>query len=90
VSLIRRLLVAAYLLESGVVLVITPWTGSWQHNYFAGLLPLLGRAMTNPFVRGGISGIGLITALAGLRDLAAVVLARHAARAGAPDTSGYP
>jgi hypothetical protein len=33
--------------------------------------------MTNPFVRGGVTGVGLVTALAGLRDLAGALVARH-------------
>lgn len=74
---VRRLLVAAYLIEAGLLLVIVPWTVSWQHNYFGALVPALGRAMGNPFVRGGVSGVGLITMVAGLRDLVAVIAARR-------------
>jgi len=85
------LLVAAYLVEAGLLLVIAPWTASWQHNYFGLLLPRLGDWMTNEFVRGAVSGVGVITAAAGLRDLTAAIFARHAERRGPPEpTSGLP
>jgi hypothetical protein len=43
-------------------------------------VPWLAGLLGNQFVRGGISGIGVVTVLAGLRDLAGAILARHAAR----------
>ena len=79
-SFVRRLLVAAYLVEAGLLLVIAPWTASWDHNYFGMLVPALGNIMINQFVRGGVSGIGLITAVSGLRDLTAAIFARQADR----------
>ena len=75
--MIRRLLVAAYLVEAGVLLILVPWTAFWQRNYFAAVVPGLGWAMADPFVRGAISGVGLITALAGLRDIFDVLFVRR-------------
>jgi hypothetical protein len=86
-SIVRRLLVAAYLVEAGLLLVIAPWTLSWQHNYFGTLFPPLGTLMVNEFVRGGVSGIGLITAVAGLRDLTFAIFARQAGRTDPSETS---
>lgn len=85
-TVIRRLLLAAYLIEAGLVLIVVPWTASWQHNYFGAVLPPLGQVMTNPFVRGGISGVGIITIAAGLRDLAAALFARRSNAAAEPRT----
>ena len=79
-NVVRRLLVAAYLIEAGLLLVIAPWTGSWQHNYFGTLLPALGAVMANAFVRGAVSGVGVITIAAGLRDLISTLFARQAQR----------
>jgi hypothetical protein len=79
-SFVRRLLVAAYLVEAGLLLVVAPWTGSWQRNYFGAIVPWLGEFMVNEFVRGAVSGVGVITASAGLRDLTAAIFARHAER----------
>lgn len=76
-SVVRRLLVAAYLVEAGLLLVVAPWTVSWQQNYFGMVVPALGQIMGNEFVRGGISGIGLVTIFGGLRDLRAALSARR-------------
>jgi hypothetical protein len=81
VRFVRRLLVASYLVEAGLLLIIAPWTLSWQHNYFGLLLPALGSLMENQFFRGAVSGVGLITTFSGIRDLSAAVAARHAQRA---------
>ena len=76
-SVVRRLLVAAYLIEAGLLLIIAPWTASWQHNYFGALLPALGLVMANAFVRGAVTGVGLVTIAAGLRDLVSTLFARQ-------------
>jgi hypothetical protein len=76
------LLVATYFIEAGVLLILAPWTASWDRNYFGHLLPWLGVAMRNPFARGAVTGLGLITAIAGLRDLASALVARHHAGSG--------
>jgi hypothetical protein len=75
-----RLLIAAYLVETGLLLIVAPWTAFWQNNYFGWLLPALGQFMLNEFTRGAVTGIGLITTFAGLRDLSAAISARNAAR----------
>ncbi len=68
---------AVYLIEAGLLLVFAPWMGLWQRNYFAAELPWLGLLMENAFVRGAVTGVGLITAFAGIRDVTNVLLARH-------------
>lgn len=72
-----RLLVAAYLIEAGVLLVLAPWSGLWQRNYFAAHLPLVGQWMLSPYVKGAVTGIGLVTALGGLRDLVSAFMLRQ-------------
>jgi len=52
------------------VLAIAPWTQFWVHNYFGQAWPWLGALMGSAYVRGGVTGVGLITMAAGLRDLA--------------------
>jgi hypothetical protein len=71
------LLVAAYLVEAGLLLVMAPWTTMWDRNFFGARLPWLGEWMANAFVRGGVTGIGVITALAGLRDLSGAFFRRR-------------
>ncbi len=70
------MLVAAYLVEAGLLLIVAPWTASWQHNYFGAVLPWLGAWMEHPAIRGGVTGVGLVTMVAGLRDLVAVFFGR--------------
>ena len=57
--------------------MVAPWMASWQQNYFAARFASLGAWLSNPFVRGAISGVGLITAVTGVRDLAAAIFARR-------------
>ena len=78
------MLMAIYLVEAGIVLIVAPWTPFWDQNYFAHVLPWLGHLMGNPYVRGGVTGVGLVTGFAGLRDLSSAILARSAASDSAP------
>jgi hypothetical protein len=77
---VKRLLLIAFFFEVGFVLIVIPWSAFWDRNYFAQLAPALGAVITNDFVRGAVSGLGLINVLAGLADLVALVLARSAER----------
>jgi len=78
ISVITRLLFAAYFLEAGLVLIVAPWrTAFWDRNFFIERLPLLESLLGNVFVRGAVSGIGGLTALAGLAELAGIFVARR-------------
>jgi hypothetical protein len=60
----RVLRIALLLLwvELGIVLILLPWTEIWSANYFLryGTFAML---IQNPFVRGAISGLGVINVL---------------------------
>jgi hypothetical protein len=71
------LLVAAYLIEAGVLLVLAPWSALWERNYFAAHVPMLGQWMLSPYVKGAVTGVGLVTALGGLRDLISAFVLRQ-------------
>ena len=66
------------------MLTIAPWTQFWHQNYFAFMVPWVGVWMSNAFVRGAVTGVGIVTAIAGLRDLSGVILARSAASESLP------
>ncbi len=68
---LNRLLFTAYFLEVGIILVVVPWSTFWDRNYFAESLPLLQEVTRNDFVRGAVSGIGVLNLAAGLSDLRA-------------------
>ena len=65
----RRLLFIALFLETGFVLIVVPWSAYWDRNYFAQALPLLHGVITNNFVRGAVSGIGIVNMLAAVAEM---------------------
>lgn len=64
-----RLLLVTFFLESGFALLLVPWSSYWDRNYFAEALPWLQAAISNDFVRGGVSGLGLVNVAAGIVEL---------------------
>lgn len=58
------------------MLSLAPWTLFWERNYFAHTLAWLGAWMANPYVRGAVTGVGIVTLVAGFRDLSGIILAR--------------
>lgn len=74
----RRLLYVAFFLEVGLLLVVLPWSGFWERNYFAMTWPALRDLLTNNFVRGAVTGLGLVNLYAGFADLAIVFAGRPA------------
>ncbi|MDA1183207.1 MAG: hypothetical protein O2930_01010 [Acidobacteria bacterium] len=76
----RRLLLIVFFFEVGLVLVVIPWLAFWDRNYFWELVPPLGAFMTNNFVRGAVSGLGLINITAGCLELVSVLWARSEGR----------
>jgi polyferredoxin len=72
----RRLVVVAFFIEVGLLLLVLPWSAFWEHNYFAEAWPPLRPFMTNNFLRGAITGLGLVNLGAGFLDLARVFSAR--------------
>ena len=71
------MLFAAYFLEAGLVLVVTPWLVFWERNTFVSALPALQRLLLSPYARGAVSGVGVITTIAGVLELAAAFGAWH-------------
>jgi hypothetical protein len=76
-GLLRRLLFVAFFVEVGLLLIVLPWSSFWERNYFAYLWPILHPLLTNNFVRGAISGLGVLNLLAGFSELAFVFTARE-------------
>lgn len=60
---------ALYCLEAGVFFAIVPWTRVWTLNPLLHHNVSLAMWVDDGFVRGFISGVGLIHILIGLRDL---------------------
>lgn len=67
---------AAYFLEAGFILVAAPWSAVWERNRFVESRPALRATIESPYIRGAVTGVGVITALAGLVELGSVFAAR--------------
>ena len=64
----------------GLLLVVMPWWPAfWEHNYFALRWPPLRAILSNNFVRGAISGLGVVNLFAGFADLAYFFTPRNSA-----------
>ncbi len=75
--LLTRILLVAYFLEVGVLLVFVPWSAFWERNYFTQLVPGLAATLGNPFVRGAVSGLGVINLIAGVAELFSLFSSRR-------------
>jgi len=64
-----RLVFIVFFLEAGFVLIVIPWLAFWDRNYFAELVPPLHAVLTNNFVRGAVSGFGVVNIVVGLGEL---------------------
>ena len=58
----------------GLVLVVAPWTSLWESNWLLQPYPALRGALLNAFVRGAVSGLGLVNVLLALHDIHARLL----------------
>lgn len=88
ISFFTRVLFAAYFLEAGFILVVAPWSAFWDRNFFAASAPALQPLLDNPFVRGAVSGIGAVTALAGLAELGGLIGSRRRRQESVPEDGG--
>ena len=57
---IYAVLFVTFCLEIGIFLLVFPWTDYWDANYFSWALPGWHRYWDNAYVRGGISGLGVV------------------------------
>ncbi len=68
---------ALYCLEAGLMFTVVPWTRVWAIN------PLLHHSMTigmladNPFVRGFVSGFGVVHLMIGIKEIVRISRARR-------------
>ena len=53
-------LLITFCLEAGLVLLIFPWTEAWDTNYFASLTPQWHAWWDNMYLRGAVSGLGIV------------------------------
>jgi hypothetical protein len=75
-----RLLLVALFVELGLVLAIVPWSVYWDRNYFVESIPFLHGMLTNNFVRGAVSGLGVVNLVMAAVEMFSIIVARRAAR----------
>jgi hypothetical protein len=68
---------ALYWLEAGLFFTIVPWTRVWAVNPWLHNSAVVALWADNPFVRGFISGFGVIHLIVGVRDIIGVIRARR-------------
>ncbi|MGC2694608.1 MAG: hypothetical protein WA738_02345 [Candidatus Angelobacter sp.] len=68
---LQRVFVVVYVLfciELGLVLVVLPWTRFWFSEGWLSQWPAIGRILEQGFVRGAVSGLGLLDILLGILE----------------------
>lgn len=68
---------AIYCLEAGLFFTIVPWTMIWTVNPLLHSNLMVGMVADNPFVRGFVSGVGLLHLIIGVRDLLRILRGRR-------------
>ncbi len=72
---------ALYCLEAGLFFVVVPWTRVWTMNPLFQSHTTVALYAANPFVRGFVSGFGVVHILIGVKDIMRLTAARRAGRA---------
>jgi hypothetical protein len=84
-------LYVVFFVQVGLLLIVLPWWPAyWDHNYFAFAWPWLQPLLANNFVRGAVSGLGLVNLFAGFADLALVFASRERGESPVHDHSAHP
>jgi hypothetical protein len=65
---LSTVLVVTFCLEIGLFLLIFPWTGYWDSNYFSTLAPQWRLFWMNTSFRGVISGLGIVNLYIGFAE----------------------
>jgi len=60
-----------FFIEVGLLLMVLPWSGFWDRNYFVYAWPGLQPLFTSPYFRGGVTGVGLLNLVAGFGEMTA-------------------
>jgi hypothetical protein len=60
---ILRVLLLLLWLELGLLLILLPWSPFWDTNFFLNKYPSLIHILLNSYLRGAISGLGVLDAV---------------------------
>ncbi len=62
-------LLALLWLAVGMALILAPWLELWEANYFVYTYPALGLVVRSPYVRGAVTGLGVLDVLLSLEAI---------------------
>jgi hypothetical protein len=82
---VRQLVYAACFFEVGLLLVVLPWTTLWDRNYVFDALPLVRGLTHSAYLRGAVSGLGLLNFGLGIIEVIGFVAARLEPRSREPE-----
>ena len=68
---------ALYCVEAGLFFTVVPWTRIWTMNSLLHSMPAVALLADNPFVRGFVSGVGVLHLIVGVRELFRLMRARR-------------
>lgn len=68
---------ALYCLEAGFFFTIAPWTRVWTMNPLLHSNLTVGMLADNPFVRGLVSGFGVVHLIIGVKDIVMMTRGRR-------------
>ncbi|MPZ19275.1 MAG: hypothetical protein GEV06_15380 [Luteitalea sp.] len=88
--MLSRLMFVIYFFEVGLLLILVPWSTFWERNFFVEHLSWLQQITHNYYVRGAVSGIGLVSLGAAVADLLLLLGLRREASAHAIDKQWEP
>ena len=81
----RQLVYAACFFEVGLLLIVLPWTMFWDRNYLFEAEPVIRSLVQNLYLRGAVSGLGLVNLGVGIAEVTGFVAARLEPRSREPE-----
>ena len=75
--LLSRLLLVVFYIEVGLLLLVLPWSIFWDRNYFVYAWPALEPLFGSPFLRGAVSGVGVLNLVSGFGEMGALFGSRQ-------------
>ncbi len=66
---LTHLFFVLFCLEIGLVLLLLPWTRLWDNNYFFSVTAQWNKVWLSFYLRGAISGLGLLNMWIGLTEV---------------------
>ena len=75
--LLSRLLLVVFYIEVGLLLLVLPWSIFWDRNYFVYSWPAMHSLFASPFLRGAVSGVGVLNLVSGFGEMGALLGSRQ-------------